>query len=134
MEKEEKINQLVSFLHEIEQDGELSREEKQTVMIEGAINLKEMCDHVVTCSHGDIVLIVSMLHDYVKMLDELRSVGKRGKGRNPKFLIFGVRVTTKRAIWFTICTIVRTAVKVTKLTITTTNIALNVDKRLTEVI
>ncbi len=53
MNKEDEINQLVSFLHEIEQDRELSREEKQTVMIEGAINSKEMCDHVVTCSRGD---------------------------------------------------------------------------------
>ncbi len=73
MNKEDEINQLVSFLHEIEQDRELSREEKQTVMIEGAINLKDMCDHVVTCSRGDIVLIISMLHDYVKMLDEMRN-------------------------------------------------------------
>ncbi len=73
MNKEDEIKQLVSFLHEIEQDRELSKEEKQTVMIEGAINLKEMCDHVVTCSRGDIVLIVGMLHDYVKMLDEMRN-------------------------------------------------------------
>lgn len=42
-------------------------------MIEKAINLKLMCDYVVSCSYGDIVLIICMLHDYVKMLDEIRS-------------------------------------------------------------
>lgn len=73
MNKEDEINQLISFLHDIEQDRELSREEKQLVMIEGAINLKQMCDYVVTCSRGDIVLIICMLHDYVKMLDEMRN-------------------------------------------------------------
>lgn len=42
-------------------------------MIEKAINLKLMCDYVVSCSYGDIVLIICMLHDYVNMLDEVRS-------------------------------------------------------------
>lgn len=30
-----------------------------------------MCDYAVSCSYGDIVLIICMLHDYVKMLDEV---------------------------------------------------------------
>lgn len=59
------------FLHEVEK--ELSKEEEKQVMIEKAINLKLMCDYVVSCSYGDIVLIICMLHDYVKMLDEVRS-------------------------------------------------------------
>lgn len=46
--------------------------EKQ-VMIEKAINLRLMCDYVVSCSYGDIVLIICMLHDYVKMLDEVKA-------------------------------------------------------------
>ncbi len=41
-------------------------------MIENAVNLKLMCDYAVSCSYGDIVLIICMLHDYVKMLDEIR--------------------------------------------------------------
>lgn len=73
MNKDDEINQLINFLHDIEQDRELSRKEKQLVMIEGAINLKQMCDYVVTCSRGDIVLIICMLNDYVKMLDEMRN-------------------------------------------------------------
>ena len=59
------------FLHEVEK--ELSKEEEKQVMIEKAINLKLMCDYVVSCSYGDIVLIICMLHDYVKMLDEIKS-------------------------------------------------------------
>ena len=46
--------------------------EKQ-VMIEKAINLRLMCDYVVSCSYGDIVLIINMLHDYIKMLDEVKA-------------------------------------------------------------
>lgn len=59
------------FIQEVEKD--LSMEEEKQVMIEKAINLKLMCDYVVSCSYGDIVLIICMLRDYVKMLDEVRS-------------------------------------------------------------
>lgn len=59
------------FLQEVEK--ELSKEEKKQVMIEKAINLKLMCDYVISRSYGDIVLIICMLRDYVKMLDEVRS-------------------------------------------------------------
>ncbi len=71
MDKQEQLWFFFQFLQEIEK--EMSKEEKKQVMIEKAINLKLMCDYVVSCSYGDIVLIICMLHDYVKMLDELRS-------------------------------------------------------------
>ena len=61
---------LFSFLREIEED--MSKDEMKTVMIEKAVNLKLLCDYVVSCSYGDIVLIICMLHDYVKMLDEIK--------------------------------------------------------------
>lgn len=32
-------------------------------MIEGAINIRLMCDYVVSCSYYDVVLIISMLHE-----------------------------------------------------------------------
>ena len=50
----------------------ISKEKMKQVMIEKAINLRLFCDYVVSCSYGDIVLIICMLHDYVKMLDEIR--------------------------------------------------------------
>lgn len=59
-----------SFLNEVEKSIEPEQDKK--VMIEKAINLKLMCDYVVSCSYGDVVLIICMLHDYVKMLDEAR--------------------------------------------------------------
>ena len=61
---------LFSFLREIEE--EMSKDEMKMVMIEKAINLKLLCDYVVSCPYGDIVLIICMLHDYVKMLDEIK--------------------------------------------------------------
>lgn len=59
-----------SFLDEVEKS--IEQEQDKQVMIEKAINLKLMCDYVVSCSYGDVVLIICMLHDYVKMLDEAR--------------------------------------------------------------
>lgn len=59
------------FLQEVEK--EISKEEEKQVMIEKAINLKLMCDYAVSCSYGDIVLIICMLHDYVKVLDEIKN-------------------------------------------------------------
>lgn len=62
---------LFQFLREVEKD--MSKDEMKQVMIEKAINLKLVCDYVVSCSYGDIVLIICMLHDYVKMLDEVKN-------------------------------------------------------------
>lgn len=69
--REEHIWFLFQFLHMIEK--EMSVEEEKQVMIEKAINLRLMCDYVVSCSYGDIVLIICMLHNYVQLLDEVRS-------------------------------------------------------------
>lgn len=71
MDKENQLWFFFQFLKEVEK--EVSKEEKKQVMIEKAINLKLMCDYVVSCSYGDIVLIICMLHDYVRMLDETRN-------------------------------------------------------------
>lgn len=59
------------FLQEVKKG--MSKEEEKQMMIEKAVNLKLMCDYAVSCSYGDIVLIICMLHDYVKMMDELRA-------------------------------------------------------------
>ncbi len=61
---------ILSLLNEVEKG--ISKEENKRIMIEKAINLRLMCDYVVSCSYGDIVLIICMLHDYVKRLDEVR--------------------------------------------------------------
>ena len=71
MDKKERLWFLFQFLHDVEK--EMSREEEKQVMIEKAINLRLMCDYVVSCSYYDVVLIICMLHDYVNMLDEIKS-------------------------------------------------------------
>lgn len=71
MDKQDQLWFFFQFLQE--EEKEISKEEQKQVMIEKAINLRLMCDYVVSCSYGDIVLIICMLHDYVKMLDEIRS-------------------------------------------------------------
>lgn len=53
-------------------EKELSKEEQKQVMIEKAINMKLLCEYVVSCSYGDVVLIICMLHDYIKTLDKLK--------------------------------------------------------------
>ncbi len=70
MNKTEHMWFFLQFLHET--SNKISKEEEKQVMIEKAINLRLMCDYVVSCSYGNVVLIICMLHDYVKMLDELR--------------------------------------------------------------
>ena len=59
------------FLDEVEKSLTPKEREKQ-VMIEKAMNLKLYCEYTVSCSYGDIVLIICMLHDYVKTLDEIK--------------------------------------------------------------
>lgn len=71
MDKQNQVWFFFQFLQEVE--NELSKEEEKQVMIENAINLRLMCDYVVSCSYNDVVLIICMLHNYVKMLDEIRS-------------------------------------------------------------
>ena len=71
MDKKERLWFLFQFLHEVEK--EMSRDEEKQVMIEKAINLRLMCDYVVSCSYYDVVLIICMLHDYINMLDEIKA-------------------------------------------------------------
>ena len=69
--KEERLWFLFQFLHDVEE--EMSKEEQKRVMIEKAINLKLMCDYVVSCSYLDIVLIICMPRDYIQLIDERRA-------------------------------------------------------------
>lgn len=65
------IQEQLRIFHEAEEG--LSRKEKEKlVMIEKAKKMKLMCDYVVSCSHGDLILIICMIHEYIKMLDETR--------------------------------------------------------------
>ena len=71
MDRKDQLWFFFQFLQEVEK--KMSKEAEKQVMIEKAINLRLLCDYVVSCSYGDIVLIICMLHDYVKMLDEIKA-------------------------------------------------------------
>lgn len=71
MEDKEHLWIFFQFLQDVEK--EMSKEEEKMVMIERAINLRLLCDYVVSCSYYDVVLIICMLHDYVAMLDNIKS-------------------------------------------------------------
>ena len=71
MDRKDQLWFFFQFLQEVEK--KMAKEEEKQVMIEKAINLRLLCDYVVSCSYGDIVLIICMLHDYVKMLDEIKA-------------------------------------------------------------
>ncbi len=70
MNKKDHVSTLLKTLHSAEKL--IGKEAEKQVMIEKAVNLRLMCDYVVSCSYGDIVLIICMIHDYIKMLDEIR--------------------------------------------------------------
>ncbi len=52
-------------------DKEILEKSSKSVKIEDVINTDVMCDYSVSCSYGDVVLIISMLHDYVGWLDRI---------------------------------------------------------------
>ena len=51
-DKKEQLWFFFQFLHEVEKS--MSQEEEKKVMIEKAINLRLLCDYVVSCSYGDM--------------------------------------------------------------------------------
>lgn len=63
------------------EEERLGKEAEKWVMIEKAVNLRLMCDYAVSCSYGDIVLIISMLRDYVRLLDGI-------KENDPQYLAY----------------------------------------------
>lgn len=52
-------------------DKEILEKSSKSVKIEDVLNTDVMCDYSVSCSYGDVVLIISMLHDYVGWLDRI---------------------------------------------------------------
>lgn len=66
--KEERLYFLFRFLDEVEQ--EIQENSEKYVWVERCINIKELCDYTVTCTYGDMVLIICMLYDYLAMLSE----------------------------------------------------------------
>ncbi len=57
---------LFSFLDEVEK--EIADDAEKQVWIEKCINIKTLSDFTVSCSYGDMVLIICVLKDYLKLI------------------------------------------------------------------
>lgn len=57
---------LFSFLDEVEK--EIADDAEKQVWIEKRINIKTLSDFTVSCSYGDMVLIICVLKDYLKLI------------------------------------------------------------------
>jgi len=60
MDGQMSIINMFPILQEVEKD--ISKEAKKQVMIENAINIRLLCDYVVSCSYEDIILITQTSH------------------------------------------------------------------------
>lgn len=72
VDKDKHLESLVNLLKETEQDIKDDADKK--VELEHCINIKKMCDYKVSCSYGDIVFIICILKDYLKLLEEKEGV------------------------------------------------------------
>ena len=59
-------------------------QDERQVMIQKAYDLKHRCDAVVDLAYGDLTLIITMLHDYVTILDESEAEQARERERKKK--------------------------------------------------
>lgn len=63
---DERLLFLFSFLDEVEK--EIADDADKQVWIEKCINIKTLSDFTVSCSYGDMVLIICVLKDYLKLI------------------------------------------------------------------
>ena len=67
MDKNNHLESLARVLTEAE--SAIPKEEADKgVKVEHCINIKEMCDYKVSCSYGDMIFIICILKDYLKLI------------------------------------------------------------------
>ena len=67
-DKEKQLESLACVLDAV--NGEIKDMADRQVEIEHCINIKKLCDYKVSCSYGDIVFIICILKDYLKLTAE----------------------------------------------------------------
>ena len=67
MDKSSHLDSLARILTEAE--SAISKEEAdKQVKVEHCINIKELCDYKVSCCYGDMIFIICILKDYLKLI------------------------------------------------------------------
>lgn len=66
MDMERHLGSLARILTEAESIPK-EKADKQ-VKVEHCINIKELCDYKVSCSYGDMVFVICILKDYLKLI------------------------------------------------------------------
>lgn len=68
MDQEKNLQELAEILAVAEQ--ETKEDAEKQVEIEHCINIKKLCDFKVSCSYQDIVFIICILKEYLKLISE----------------------------------------------------------------
>lgn len=68
MDEDTHLDSLANLLKETEQT--IKNYASKEVDIDHCINTKKLCDYRVSCSYGDIVLIICILKDYLKLIQK----------------------------------------------------------------
>ena len=72
MDEDTHLEVLADLLKDAEQS--IKDEADKVVEVEHCINIKKLCDYKVSCSYGDIVLIICILKDYLKLIQKKKAL------------------------------------------------------------
>ena len=72
MDEDTHLEALADLLKDAEQS--IKDDADKEVEIEHCINIKKLCDYKVSCSYGDIVLIICILKDYLKLIQKKEGI------------------------------------------------------------
>ncbi|MDE6435053.1 MAG: hypothetical protein K2L07_12590 [Lachnospiraceae bacterium] len=73
MDIDQHLENLAELLDEVDQD--IIEEGNVPVEIEHCINIKTLSDYKVSCSYTDIVYVICILKDYLRLMDERKKDG-----------------------------------------------------------
>ena len=68
MDSEENVKELTCLLDSADED--IKEDADKKVEVEHCINIKKSCDFKVSCSYRDIVFVICILKEYLKLIEE----------------------------------------------------------------